>query len=483
MKIGVVIAYYGGLHPKHAETLRDIARAGIPIVHLQGGPYPEISRAEAVQLAITDNVDVLVMLDGNVSTTAEDVRTLAAIAVRNRGVAIAQTYEIQDGCPRGWNPSIRNRLAFCAIDKRVIDRMAEGIEPLETGLLKGRPFFSPWTQEGQLLCAGYYCPDDVAFLVRVRQLGFDIVYSQEVFNYEILYDTKYSERISISTESRDSDYAICIPIFGPHMAEQYRLVWELEKRHVPVIEVHNCPYIDLARSRLVQIALTEHDFAGILFLDHDIIFNPKDLLLLIETAKEQNTMVSAAYCMRKSAHAIIGGFKKKPGDVVTWYEGGGLEPALYTGLGFSAIPRKIFEDMNALPLLEAGYQKPLRPYFSLDVTGSFYCGEDASFCNRVQGLTVRYLGNENWEFDHGTENKILIDTRVRIGHHGSYTYALEDAGVVVPRLQTLKTVCVGNREDAKLSHLSAYDLPLELKQEALDLAQEDLWKDREHASA
>jgi len=62
------------------------------------------------------------------------------------------------------------------------------------------------------------------------------------------------------------------------------------------------------------------------------------------------------------------------------------------------------------------------PYFLpmvlADPGGYWYLGEDYAFCERA-----RQAGH-----------KIVIDTTLRIGHIGSYTYGWEDAGQAVPRV-------------------------------------------------
>jgi len=53
-----------------------------------------------------------------------------------------------------------------------------------------------------------------------------------------------------------------------------------------------------------------------------------------------------------------------------------------------------------------------------DGQGYWYLGEDYAFCERA-----RQAGH-----------KVIVDTTIRLGHVGRYTYGWEDAGQAVPRV-------------------------------------------------
>jgi hypothetical protein len=137
--------------------------------------------------------------------------------------------------------------------------------------------------------------------------------------------------------------------------------------------------------------------------------------------------------------------------------------ALYSGLGFSAIPKAVIHALDAqLPELFSVYLgEKIRPYYAHDVNGTYYSGEDASFCARVQGLTIKKIagsGSPNghdWEVTPSdsaalTRHKVWLDTSRRIFHRGSYDYGIEDHSFAVPRYANLFGNLVGSREECAL---------------------------------
>lgn len=463
--------------------MRDLARGGIAATQLSGSPYPEMGRAEMARVFLESNCDVWVMMDPCVATDLANVEALSEHAARIKGVAVPEHGAELGAHARGWNPSLRNHLSLCAIHRTVLeelaaydDRVYDNSCVLDTGFSKGsRPFFSPWKKNGELLAPGFYVPDDVAFLMRVKERGFPIEYKS--IDWTHLGLPRYSERVTTRKPSM-CRFAVGVPCFGPQDREQAMQLWALEKYGVPIIEIHNCPYIDVARSRIKQIAIDEAGLDGVFYLDHDIVFKPDDLLDLIDEAEKRQALVAGAYCMRMSARAVIGAIEAAPGDHILWFEGGEVRDALYTGLGFAAVPRSIFEALDfGLPELQSAYPKLLRPYFSLDISGSFYCGEDVSFCNRIQALEVKRSGPEDWNVvrKESSAGRVLIDTRVRIFHRGLYDYGLEDAGLVVPRLSTLDQITCATRDDARKLLKTTLDLPADVMAESLDKHQEGMW--------
>lgn len=476
LKIGVHIAYYSGLHLKHAETCRELSRAGIPILELHGSPYPEVSYAEMVQQALNHDIDVVVFLSASVATTPDDVRTLAYKAFE-AGVVMRATHR----------PGLMLELLdFCAIPITMLQDMCgrcdaayenSAVETVLSGT--ARPLFSPFNRDGTPLLPGSYLTPHQAFTTRAGVgVGNCHVY------YEFLGEPQYTERISnpIPTgefvEKNHPRWGIVVATYGARDHEQYVALRELEKYGMPVIEVSNCKYIDVARSRLEQIAIDELGLDGILSLDHDIIFKPTDILDLIEKAHAQQVMIGGLYCMRRAGGGVpIGAIQKKAGEQVIFFEGGRLEKAFYTGLGFTAIPKSIIMGVRSrlTPLWHSDYSKPLYPSYSLDITGSFYCGEDVSFCNRVHGLDVKRIptapGDESdWEIRRSSDDhcKIFIDTTIRIFHKGSYHYAVEDLMVAVPRVTTVTADLYATKAEAIANVRSAAELDHGLRADVLE---------------
>ncbi len=204
------------------------------------------------------------------------------------------------------------------------------------------------------------------------------------------------------------------------------------------------------------------------FLDHDILFDPNDVLRLCEQALDMQGVVAGCYCMRASGRNYIGSLDVPPGSTVNFFEGGETLPAFYSGLGFAAITMGTLQKIE-LPTLESSIVGRIRPWYALDCSTGFYAGEDVSFCNRVHDLKVEAVTGEDWRMTHsGRAPKVWIDTRVRIFHVGKYCYGLEDAGCVVPRYQTLESQMCTTKEEARSYLLdAAKDIPLDDRVEAL----------------
>lgn len=180
-----------------------------------------------------------------------------------------------------------------------------------------------------------------------------------------------------------------------------------------VIQTRGHTQIDMARSFLATLALA-HGADVVVFIDHDVLFDPLDVEVLAETARERRAVVGAPYSKRAPGAGIVGKFH--PGEV-TFGEGGGIyESPGALGMGFTAIHRSVFErlDQNPEYAVRGSADGPIRPYFMKLVVDSIWLHEDASFCH-----AARAAGAET-----------LIDTRIRVQHIGDYPYQIEDA---IPR--------------------------------------------------
>lgn len=249
-----------------------------------------------------------------------------------------------------------------------------------------------------------------------------------------------------------------------------------------VFEMHGCPYIDIGRSIIATNVLDHPEYGGLIFFDHDMIFDPEEVTKLIESAEACQGVVGAAYSMRRPGH-MIGGIdttKLAIGEKVVFFDGGSSRPATYLGMGMTAIHRSVFERLvtkadekhekrhsflkhtdivekmmgkatefgldaskitelvaevkdalkpHELPRLKSGISDAdVVPFFSMLQLNGVYYGEDISFCLRC----------------HDAKIPVELDTRVRVYHKGSYCYGLEDCGMVVPycsRLESVSSTC------------------------------------------
>jgi hypothetical protein len=469
LTVGIGISYYGPASPAHRDAVRlfknSVTEADrFRFQELHGSAYPEMAYAELCREALAEKVDVLFLL-GHRRTgfTVDVIRQMCEEAFAS-GAIIG----LSD-------------LTFTAIPISALEKMAAAEEGtysntgvLDTGYSEGkaRPFASPWIQktDGSVdvkpWATGEYMTPEKALLVRALLAGVQFEHEPLVMGQQVS-EPSWSFRVHEGDAKKRSEngiahnYAFCVPCFGGLDHHQQDALWNLEIAGCTVIELRDCPYIDQARSWLTKKAL-ELGCDGVFFIDHDIIFIPRDALDMIEKAEELQDVVSAVYCMRKTAHSLIGATHPEAGTEIGFFELGQLYRALYSGLGFSAIPKAVIHALDEkLPKLFSSYlNEELTPYYALDVNGTFYSGEDASFCARVQGLTVKMVpGSANpnghdWELDPSpekamTSHKVWLDTSRRIFHRGSYDYGIEDHSFSVPRYAKLKGQLVGSRSEVK----------------------------------
>lgn len=476
-RYGVSVSHYGGASFDLAETMRLLARQGVPQLEIRGCAYPEMARSEQVRQARAAGVGTVVFVDSHVAPSLHVLETLVGAAERY-GMAAPSG---------GGDPWAPWALELMAVSRDVLEEMVEmeerryGNSPSAVwggNKVEAVPIASPWQRDGSPLVEGQYLTDSEAFMVRASQASGAVPVRVSVgmatrrVKRRLIRFRSVNESAPLTSEP-GSRFALCIPSFGALDLDQIGSVYQLEKAGMTVFSIHDCPWIDQARSWLAEQALSVGK--GAFFLDHDIVFEPNDVLRLCEQALERSAVVAGAYCMRRSGRNIIGSFDVKPGPM-TFFEGGSTEPAYYSGLGFAAVPKEIFEAielpfLTSLPLGEAR----IRPWFGLDCSTGFYAGEDVSFCNRVHDLTVnaeQIEGEAEWRMSHsGRMARVFIDSRVRIFHRGSYDYGIEDAGIVVPRIESLSALLTPSRQEARRILVNALEMPVDVRLDAMDFAE------------
>ena len=479
-RYGVSIAHYGGASWVLTELERELSRRDVPILEIRGCAYPEMARAEQVRQARLAGVETLVFLDSHVEASVGAIEEVVSSAERH-GVSVTS------------EPSSPWALECAAVRRDVIEAMVRQEERrYENSALVDTqwsgekvpavPLASPWNRDGSPLVLGLYLSDAEAFLFRAEAAGAHVA---QHFPDGLSPVRRRMRARSVNPDTRvtsepGSQFALCVPSFGALDLDQQASLYALERVGMTVFGLHDCPWIDMARSWLTERALAEGK--GVFFLDHDIQFHPNDVLRLCEQALEKNSVVAAAYCMRRSGKNIIGSFDVPPGRT-KFFVGGSTLPAYYSGLGFAAIPRSVLEEiplgtLDCMALrLGVGWGERVRPWYALDCSTGFYAGEDVSFCNRVHDLRVKLKKPEEgydpeWELNHsGRPARVFIDTRVRIMHRGQYDYGIEDAGIVVPRIESLETLMTSSRKEAAEVLINAHELPDEVKLDMLEFAE------------
>lgn len=218
-------------------------------------------------------------------------------------------------------------------------------------------------------------------------------------------------------------FIVLKPTYGAEDRDHGRCKRALEKTGTPIMELEDCPYIDMARAALVENGLEAIPDADVLlWLDHDIIFRADDIIGLARHCHEsQYDILGVMYSMRRPKFTTIG----RPAPHVaqaTFYEPGLIDGA-FTGMGMTAVKRRVFEKMKeTLPYVECPtVGRHVHPYFHHLIDSKSYLGEDISFCYRAIALGFT----------------VGIDTEYRILHRGKYDYALEDCGIAVPDFKKL----------------------------------------------
>ncbi len=169
--------------------------------------------------------------------------------------------------------------------------------------------------------------------------------------------------------------------------------------------------IDRERSRLATEAL-DAGFDSLLWVDSDQVFEAGAARAL----DELNEPFVSALIARRGVRDFACVFADGTEEVVLGDGGGPLE-VRYVGCGFCLVRRAAFELVArywGLPRV-VDPSGAIVPFYLPMVTaipdrGLAYLGEDYAFCERL-----RQAGG-----------RILVDTRLRVGHLGTYEYGFQD---------------------------------------------------------
>jgi len=194
---------------------------------------------------------------------------------------------------------------------------------------------------------------------------------------------------------------------------------ELERRGLEVRRYPSTAAVDRTRCELASTALRE-GFEELMWIDSDIKFDPD----AVERLRGHDLPIVAGIYAKKGVQDLA--VHLEPGTMqLQMGVGGALVDVRYVGAGFVCTRRIVYEDIErtfSLPVCNTRFGAPAVPYFLPmvipDGPGYWYLGEDYAFCERA-----RQSGH-----------RIVVDTTIRLGHVGPYTYGWEDAGQVIPRV-------------------------------------------------
>ncbi len=197
---------------------------------------------------------------------------------------------------------------------------------------------------------------------------------------------------------------------------------ELERRGLEVRRYPSTAAVDRTRCDAATAALRE-GYDELFWIDSDIVFEPDDVGRLRCHDRAICGGVYAKKGIRDLAVHVLPGTRE-----LAMGEGGGLVEVRYVGAGFLYTRRDVYADIErtfSLPTCNTRFGTPTVPYFLPMVVldedspgGYWYLGEDYAFCERA-----RQAGHT-----------IVVDTQIRLGHVGTYTYGWEDAGQAITRV-------------------------------------------------
>lgn len=206
---------------------------------------------------------------------------------------------------------------------------------------------------------------------------------------------------------------VLVPVASRVEPECEAALRELERRGYEVRRVYGYAAVDQARSQMATDALAA-GFAELLWVDSDIAFHPDD----VDRLRGRGLPLVAGLYPKKGKRELAASFLPET-KTLTLGDGGGPVEVRYVGLGFCLTRRAVYaavERHHRLPVCNEQFGSPLVPYFAPlaadDGDGWWYLAEDYAFCHRARQAGV----------------PVLVDTRIRLMHLGSYPYAWEDAG-------------------------------------------------------
>jgi GT2 family glycosyltransferase len=217
---------------------------------------------------------------------------------------------------------------------------------------------------------------------------------------------------------------VIVPCFnGVIDVECERGLRELERRGIDVWREPGFSAIDKARSVLASRAL-HAGYDALMWIDADIVFRPDDVDRFHACGEPFIAGLYAKKGRRELAAHLLPGTQS-----IQFGQRGGLFEVRYVGTGFLYAAAEVYRRMEAqLPVCDRSFDgRGFVPYFLPAVIedrdkGAWYLSEDYAFCERARQVGCR----------------IMVDSRVRIGHAGRYVYSWEDAGSSVERFDNYR---------------------------------------------
>lgn len=197
----------------------------------------------------------------------------------------------------------------------------------------------------------------------------------------------------------------------------------LERRGYAVRRVRGYAAIDQGRNQMATDALRD-GFEETMWIDSDIVFDPNDIDRL---RAHRLPVVSAIYPQkgrRRLASRVLPGTPE-----LIFGERGRVVEIQYAATGFLLVRKEVYTTLQErlhLPTCNERFERPMIPFFQpmtvSDGDGHWYLAEDWAFCERARQCGF----------------KVYADTRIRLGHVGTYSYTWEDAGTSKRRFPSFR---------------------------------------------
>ncbi len=206
-------------------------------------------------------------------------------------------------------------------------------------------------------------------------------------------------------------------------------MWSVEKAHMVGVPFIALPQpgdalIGRARSILATWVLEYSPYPYAIFLDSDIVFEPKDLAKLIHDLKQGYDLIGGVYTVRHAKQVAHWGYNGK------LLIDGSIKEVEFLSTGFTGFSKKMLKSIvDELKLPVCHPNNPFMrcyPFFennAYDLHGEMvYLSEDWDFC--VKARKAGY--------------KAYVDTSIRLGHQGSRTWTLDDLPTTVSKVSKNK---------------------------------------------
>lgn len=176
--------------------------------------------------------------------------------------------------------------------------------------------------------------------------------------------------------------------------------------------------IDVARNIIASDFYRSKEFDTLLFLDDDIVFDPKDIVKLVKHVQDGKSVVGAVYATKNNKSSIAARFFDN--QTVEFSKGSKPVKIKYLPGGCLMIDKKVLEKLaEKLPLCNFSEPISFWPFFQPMIKHS----RSGLFKSHNDYLTEDYSFSERC---HESGFDVWLDPSIRLSHVGQKLYTLEN---------------------------------------------------------